>query len=83
MTQQEFDNLPMGATLYYVCVDEGDGATIEYVKKGEDRISDILRGMCSTTKQGAIIHAINNYSCAIRWQTEALKSVTELMKKYL
>ena len=84
MTQQQFDKLPKGTTLYFVCVDyQGGEAEIENIKKGEMPNQELQCGMFSTTKQGAIATAIENYTKQVAYHTTALSSVTELMKKYI
>ena len=84
MTQQQFDRLPKGTTLYFVCVGHQSGeAEIEYVKKGDMPNQELQCGIFSTTKQGAIATALENYTKQVAYHTTALSSVTELMKKYI
>lgn len=84
MTQKEFDRLPQGTTLYFVNVDiQGLEAEIDHIKKGEWAKEQALCGMFSTTKQGAITTALENYAKQVSYYTGALSSVTELMKKYI
>lgn len=84
MTQQEYERLPNGTTLYFVCVGYQSGeAEIEYVKKGDMPNQELQCGIFSTTKQGAIASAIENYTKQVAYHTTALSSVTELMKKYI
>lgn len=84
MTKQEFERLPQGTTLYFVNVDpQGMEAEIDHIKKGERAKEQALCGMFSTTKQGAIATALENYAKQVAYHTNALSSVTELMKKYI
>ena len=84
MTQKEFDRLPQGTTLYFVEIDQdGINAYIDYVKKIDSPQWRAMCGILSTTKQGAIATAIENYTKQVAYHTTALSSVTELMKKYI
>lgn len=84
MTKQEFERLPQGTTLYFVNVNpQGIEAEIDHIKKGAWPKEQALCGMFSTTKQGAIATALENYAKQVSYYTGALGSVTELMKKYI
>ena len=84
MTQQQFDKLPNGTTLYFVEIDQnGINAEIDYIKKCDSAQWRAMCGILSTTKQGAIATAIENYTKQVAYHSTALSSVTELMKKYI
>lgn len=84
MTQQQFDKLPLGTTLYFVGVDMySRKVTIENIKKSNLKVDRNLCHIYSTTKQGALANAMENYTKQISFHSQALAQVTELIKQYL
>lgn len=79
MTRQEYDNLPMGTTLYYVYIGKkSNKARVAKLAKADYKNAHKFYARFSVTEQGAIENAVELITQRIAHYTQAYKAVTKL-----